>query len=165
MHFPPQAALWFLPFVLPLCYVVALTDLRSMRIPNWTVDTLALIYIILGLLVMPTWADYGWQLLHLPAGIAIGYLFYASGLVGAGDAKFAGAAAPYVAFADLKLIIIIFAAALLSGFLAHRLARHTPLRRLAPDWQSWNVGFKFPMGLCLGATLAIYLCLAAFVTI
>ena len=66
MHFPPQAALWFLPFVLPLCYVVALTDLRSMRIPNWTVDTLALIYIILGLLVMPTWADYGWQLLHLP---------------------------------------------------------------------------------------------------
>ncbi|WP_283966503.1 prepilin peptidase [Tritonibacter sp. AK171] len=165
MHFPPQAALWFLPCVLPLCYVVALTDLRSMRIPNWTVDTLALIYIFLGLLVMPTWADYGWQLLHLPAGIAIGYLFYASGLVGAGDAKFAGAAAPYVAFADLKLILIIFAAALLSGFLAHRLARHTPLRRLAPDWQSWNVGVKFPMGLCLGATLAIYLCLAAFVTI
>ncbi|ABF65086.1 membrane protein; putative [Ruegeria sp. TM1040] len=165
MHFPPEAALWFLPFVVPLCYVVALNDLRSMRIPNWTVDTLGLIYILLGLLVMPTWADYGWQLLHLPVGIAIGYLFYASGLVGAGDAKFAGAAAPYVAFADLKLIMIIFAITLLSGFLAHRLARHTPLRRLAPHWQSWNTGAKFPMGLCLGATLAIYLGLAAFVPV
>ena len=65
MHFPPQAALWFLPFVLPLCYVVALTDLRSMRIPNWTVDTLALIYIILGLLVMPTWACHPFCLTQL----------------------------------------------------------------------------------------------------
>ena len=34
-----HAALWFLPFVLPLCYTVALTDLRGMRIPNWTVDS------------------------------------------------------------------------------------------------------------------------------
>ncbi|MCG7628027.1 prepilin peptidase [Epibacterium sp. MM17-32] len=164
MQFPAQAALWFLPFVAPLCFIVALTDLREMRIPNWTVDSLAALYVLLGMLVMPSWTEYGWQLLHLPVGLAIGFLIYAAGLVGAGDAKFAGAAAPYVALADLPDVAVIFAFTLLSGFLAHRIARHTPLRRFAPSWKSWDAGSKFPMGLCLGATLAIYLCLAAFYT-
>ena len=161
MHFPAQAALWFLPFVLPLCAAAMLTDLREMRIPNRIVDLLGAVYILLGLLVMPTWADYGWQLLHLPVGIGLGFLFYSAGLIGGGDAKFAGAAAPYVAFADLSQVVIIFAITLLAGFAAHRIARHSPLRRLAPNWKSWDVGSKFPMGLCLGATLAIYLCRAA----
>lgn len=94
MQFPAHAAMWFLPFVLPLCYAVALTDLRGMRIPNWAVDSLGVIFILGGALLMPTWVSYGWQLLHLPVGIALGFLFYAAGAVGAGDAKFAGAAAP-----------------------------------------------------------------------
>jgi prepilin peptidase CpaA len=158
---PAHVALWFLPFVLPLCYAAALTDLRGMRIPNWINDCLGLVYIIVGVFVMPTWADYGWQLLHLPVGIALGFLFYSAGMIGAGDAKFAGAAAPLVALSDLPALMMIFSANLLAGFVTHRLVKHTPLRRLAPDWLSWNVGSKFPMGLCLGATLAIYLVLGA----
>lgn len=154
-------ALWFLPFVLPLCYAAALTDLRRMRIPNWINDCLGALFVVLGVFIMPTWADYGWQLVHLPVGICFGFLFYSAGLIGAGDAKFAGAAAPYVAFADLPALLIIFTANLLAAFATHRLVKYTPLRRLAPDWQSWNVGSKFPMGLCLGATLAIYLGLVA----
>lgn len=162
MQFPAHAALWFLPFVLPLCYTVALTDLRGMRIPNWSVDLLGAIYVLGGLLLMPTWTDYGWHLLHLPVGIGLGFLFYSAGAVGAGDAKFAGAAAPFFALGDLRLLMIIFAATLLAGFTAHRIAKHTPLRQLAPHWQSWDTGKSFPMGLCLGATLALYLALAAF---
>ena len=158
---PAHVALWFLPFVLPLCYAAALTDLRGMRIPNWINDCLGLVYIIVGVFVMPTWADYGRQLLHLPVGIALGFLFYSAGMIGAGDAKFAGAAAPLVALSDLPALMMIFSANLLAGFVTHRLVKHTPLRRLAPDWLSWNVGSKFPMGLCLGATLAIYLVLGA----
>lgn len=158
---PAHVALWFLPFVLPLCYAAALTDLRGMRIPNWINDCLGLVYIIVGIFVMPTWADYGWQLLHLPVGIALGFLFYSAGMIGAGDAKFAGAAAPLVALSDLPALMMIFSANLLAGFVTHRLVKHTPLRSLAPDWLSWNVGSKFPMGLCLGATLAIYLILGA----
>ncbi|MBE1296283.1 MAG: hypothetical protein GJ678_08585 [Rhodobacteraceae bacterium] len=161
MAIPAHVALWFLPFVLPLCYAAALTDLRGMRIPNWINDCLGLVYIIVGVFVMPTWADYGWQLLHLPVGIALGFLFYSAGMIGAGDAKFAGAAAPLVALSDLPALMMIFSANLLAGFVTHRLVKHTPLRRLAPDWLSWNVGSKFPMGLCLGATLAIYLVLGA----
>lgn len=161
MHFPAHAAIWFLPFVLPLCYAAALTDLRGMRIPNWSVDLLGVIYVLGGLLLMPTWADYGWHLLHLPVGIGLGFLFYSAGAVGAGDAKFAGAAAPFIALGDLRLLMIIFAATLLAGFTAHRIAKHTRLRQLAPHWQSWDTGKSFPMGLCLGATLALYLVLAA----
>ncbi|MEZ0466071.1 prepilin peptidase [Phaeobacter sp. SYSU ZJ3003] len=158
---PAQAALWFLPFVLPLCYAAALTDLRGMRIPNWINDTLGAVYVVVGLFVMPSWADYGWQLLHLPVGIGLGFLFYSAGMIGAGDAKFAGAAAPLVALGDLPAVMMIFSANLLAGFVTHRLVKYTPLRRLAPDWRSWNVGSKFPMGLCLGGTLAIYLILGA----
>ncbi|CUH87601.1 Flp pilus assembly protein, protease CpaA [Phaeobacter sp. CECT 5382] len=158
---PATTALWFLPFVLPLCYAAALTDLRGMRIPNWINDCLGGLFVVLGAFLLPTWTDYGWQLLHLPVGIGFGFLFYSAGMIGAGDAKFAGAAAPYVAFADLPALLIIFTANLLAAFVTHRLVKYTPLRRLAPDWQSWNVGSKFPMGLCLGATLAIYLGLVA----
>jgi prepilin peptidase CpaA len=43
----------------------------------------------------------------------------------------------------------------------HRIVKHSPLRRLVPDWKSWNAGRKFPMGLPLGMTLVFYLLLAA----
>lgn len=132
-----------------------------MRIPNWTVDTLGLIYVVIGLIAMPTWTDYGWHLLHLPIGVALGFFFYAAGVVGAGDAKFCGAAAPFVALADLSTMAILFALTLLAGYITHRLAKYTPLRKLAPDWKSWDVGLKFPMGFCLGGSLVIYLLLAA----
>ena len=156
-----EVARWFLPFVLPLCFAATYTDLSRMRIPNWINDSLGAVYVILGLFIMPTWADYGWQLLHLPIGIAIGFLFFSAGLMGAGDAKFIGAAAPLVVLAALHALIMIYAANLLAAFATHRLANHTPLSRLAPGWQSWSVGKKFPMGFSLGGTLAIYLILVA----
>lgn len=156
-----EAARWFLPFVLPLCFAAAYTDLSSMRIPNWINDTLGATFVVLGLFVMPTWADYGWQLLHLPIGIAFGFLFFSAGVMGAGDAKFIGAAAPFVVLPDLPAVVLIYAANLLAAFATHRLAKYTPLSRLAPSWKSWDVGKKFPMGFSLGGTLAIYLILVA----
>ncbi|WP_293572677.1 prepilin peptidase [Phaeobacter sp.] len=155
-----HASFWFLPFVLPVCAIVAFTDLQQMRIPNWTVYLLAAIYVIIGPFVLSL-EDYGWQLLHLPIGIGLGVLFYAAGVVGAGDSKFAGAAAPFVALGDLKLLVVVFTAMLLAGFVTHRLVKYTPLRRLAPGWKSWDVGSKFPMGLCLGGTLVAYLIFGA----
>ena len=77
--------------------------------------------------------------------------------MGAGDAKFAAAAAPLIHVGDLRFLMAVFAANLLAAFVAHRIAKHTPLRRLAPEWHSWDSGARFPMGLALGGTLAIYL--------
>ena len=35
-----SSALWFLPFVLPICFYVAWSDMRAMRIPNRMLDTI-----------------------------------------------------------------------------------------------------------------------------
>lgn len=160
MHISAYEAAWFLPFVLPLCFYTCLTDLREMRITNRTVSLLALVFLLMGPFLMPL-DQYGWRVVQLLIVLAAGIVLNAAGAMGAGDAKFIAAAAPFVAFADLRLILAILAASLLGAFVAHRIAKHSPLRRLAPEWKSWSSGKRFPMGLALGATLAIYLILGA----
>ncbi len=152
------AALWFLPFVLPICLYVAFTDLREMRITNQAVLVLAAVFVVVGIFVMPL-PDYGMRLVQMGVVLLIGIVLNGAGAIGAGDAKFAAAAAPFIAIADLRVLLAIFAANLLAAFVTHRLAKYTPLRKIAPDWKSWNMGWKFPMGLSLGGTLAIYLIL------
>jgi prepilin peptidase CpaA len=154
------SALWYLPFVLPICFYVAFTDLREMRITNQAVLLLGGLFLILGLITLPL-PEYGMRVIQMVVVLIIGILLNAGGAIGAGDAKFAAAAAPYIAPADVSLLIIIFAANLLAAVTTHRLAKYTPLRRIAPDWKSWDMGWKFPMGLSLGGTLAIYLILGA----
>jgi prepilin peptidase CpaA len=39
----------------------------------------------------------------------------------------------------------------------HRLAKNSPLREMAPEWESWHREGKFPMGFALGGTLIAYL--------
>lgn len=160
MSITASAALWFLPFVLPVCLYVAFTDLRDMRITNQAVVVLAAVFVLVGLFVLPL-PVYGMRLVQMLAVLVVGVALNAGGAVGAGDAKFAAAAAPYVAPGDLRLLLAIFAANLLAAFVTHRLAKHSPMRRIAPGWKSWDMGWKFPMGLSLGGTLAIYLILGA----
>ena len=160
MAFSATAALWFLPFVVPLCLYVAFTDLRAMRIANGTVLTIAALFVVLGPLLFP-FKTYLWQLSHLGVVLIAGVALNAAGVMGAGDAKFAAAAAPYIALGDIKLLFAIYATLLLAAYAAHRIAKYSPLRQLAPHWDSWDQGRKFPMGLALGPTLAIYLILAA----
>ncbi len=158
---PRDLALPLFILSLPICVWVAWSDMRAMRIPNYAVLALVAIFLVVAPFVMSL-QTMGWQLSHLVIILLVGIALNAAGLVGAGDAKFAAAAAPYIAFADLRLIAVLFAVNLLAGFATHRLAKYTSLRQLATDWKSWSVGSKFPMGLCLGGTLAIYLILAAF---
>jgi prepilin peptidase CpaA len=152
------AALWFLPFVLPICLYVAFTDMSRMKIPNHAVIALVAVYAVVGLIALP-FADYLWRYLALLIVLVAGIALNAGGLVGAGDAKFAAAAALFIPAGDLRMIMVIFSATLIAAFLAHRLARVTPLRRLAPGWESWDRGKDFPMGLALGGALAFYLIL------
>lgn len=160
MSITAYSALWFLPFVLPICFYVAFTDLRDMRITNQAVLALAAVFVIVGLVALPL-PVYGMRLVQMVAVLVIGVLLNAGGAVGAGDAKFVAAAAPFVAPGDLRLLLAVFAANLLAAFVTHRLAKYTALRRVAPGWKSWDVGWKFPMGFSLGGTLAIYLILGA----
>lgn len=150
----------YLPFVLPLCFYTAFTDLRSMKITNQTVLALGGLFLVLGLIALP-FDQYLWRLAQLVIILVFGIVLNAAGALGAGDAKFAAAAAPYVALGDLRMLIIVFGATLMAAFVSHRIAKHSPLRRMAPDWESWHRKHDFPLGLALGPCLAIYLGLGA----
>jgi prepilin peptidase CpaA len=154
------AALWFLPFATPIALWVMWSDMATMRIPNKAVLALMAVFALVGLVALP-FDDWLWRWTHLAVVLAIGFVLSAGGLLGAGDAKFAAAMAPFVALGDLGLFLPLFAAILLAAFVAHRGVRAVPaLRGLTPGWVSWE-SKQFPMGLALGAGLVAYLGLAA----
>lgn len=152
-------ALWFLPFALPICLWVALSDLREMRIPNVAVLTLAGVFCVLGFFLLPLDA-YGWRLLQLAGVLVIGFVVASLGMVGAGDAKFAAAMAPFIAPGDALFFLMLFAIVLVASWLTHRGAGRVPaIRRATDGWTSWDQGKLFPMGVALAGALAIYLAL------
>jgi prepilin peptidase CpaA len=161
MALPAHAALWFLPFILPVCLYVAYTDLARMKITNRAVLALGVVYCVIGPFVLPGLNVFLWGIAHFAIVLVAGIVLNAAGVMGAGDAKFLGFAAPYVMVEDLPRLVILFAAILLAAVVTHRVARATRLSNLAPHWVSWEQGKRFPMGLALGPTLAAYLCLAA----
>ncbi len=153
-------ALWFLPFALPICIWVAWSDLATMKIPNKAVLALIAVFIGVGLIAFPfqVWL---WQIPHFFVVLAIGFVLSIAGVMGAGDAKFAAAAAPLVLLPDLVNLVAILGISTLFGFASHRLARMSPIRKLVPHWESWERKKEFPMGYPLALTLVVYLALAA----
>lgn len=154
------SAWWLLPFAAPIGVWVAWSDMKRMKIPNRAVIALVLVFASVGLVALPleVWA---WRWVHLAIILAAGFVANAAGLMGAGDAKFAAAMAPFVARGDVILVLYLFSAVLLAGYLTHRLARAIPaIRHRTPDWESWTRS-DFPMGLCLGSFLIVYLALGA----
>lgn len=161
MHITAASALWFLPFVLPICLFVIFNDLRIMKITNKTVLLLAGVFLVVGLVALP-FDQYLWRLAQLVIVLLVAMVLNSAGVMGGGDAKFLAAAAPYVVTADLVLVGQIFTACLLAAVATQRIAKYSGLRRLAPDWINWDRGRLFPMGMALGGTLAMYLGLGVF---
>ncbi|SDW93074.1 prepilin peptidase CpaA [Roseicitreum antarcticum] len=160
MYFPAAAAAWMLPGVVLIGLWVAWSDMKFMRIPNKAVMALLLLYVAIGPFVLPLslWA---WGGVHLAVVLAIGFLMTLTGLVGAGDAKFAAAMAPFIMIGDLSLFLPMLAAVIIASLVAHRVVRRIPaVRAAAPTWASWERR-EFPMGLALGPALAFYMALAA----
>lgn len=158
MAITTYAASWFLPFVLPICLYVIYTDVSRMKITNMANMALVAVFVVVGLIVLP-FEDYLWRLASLVIVLIVGIVLNAAGVMGAGDSKFIAAAAPFIALGDLRVLLVLFTAVLLAAFVTHRIAKNTPLRRLAPEWASWKQDKKFPMGLALGSTLILYLVL------
>jgi len=153
-------ALWLLPFATPIALWAMWSDLARMRIPNKSVLALIAVFAVVGLLALAP-GDWAWRWSHLAVVLVVGFVLSTAGAMGAGDAKFAAAMAPFIALPDIGLFLPLFAAILVASFVAHRLVRQVPaLRDLAPDWASWT-SRQFPMGLALGGSLIAYLGLAA----
>ena len=160
MSITALTAMWFLPLVLPLCFYVAYTDMAQMRITNQAVIALGVVFVVMGVFLLP-FDIYLWRLAAMGIVLFVGFILNAVGAFGAGDAKFCAAAAPYIALGDLRFLLAMFMVVLLAAAATHRGVKYTPLRRLAPEWASWDQGKKFPMGFALGFTLALYLILGA----
>ena len=153
-------ALIFLPFVLPIGIWVAWNDMKFMKIPNKAVVALFGIFVFVGLIALPLDA-YLWRWPIALGVLVIGFFMNLARAMGAGDAKFLAAMAPFADPGDVNVIVILFAAMLLAAFATHRLFRAMPwVRARFPDWESWGHP-KFPMGLALGSTIIIYLALGA----
>ena len=160
MTLAPLAAAIFLPFAAAISIWVAWSDMASMKIPNKAVLALWLVWAFPGILLVPlhVWL-FGWALAAIV--LVAGFLANAAGAMGAGDAKFAAAMAPFFVGANPRLLLVLVAACLLGAFAAHRLARMVPaIRRAAPNWESWTHD-DFPMGLALTGILMISLGFAA----
>ena len=156
IHTSAATAFWFLPFVMPIAVWVAWSDMKFMRIPNKAVLALTAVFFCVGLAALPleVWA---WRWTHLIVVLAIGFIANLSGVIGAGDAKFAAAMAPFFPATDLRLVLALFAAAIVGAFISHRAARSIgPVRAMTADWASWTHK-DFPMGLALSGALIFYL--------
>lgn len=160
MDISVSTAFWFLPLAIPIGVWVAWNDMAFMKIPNKAVVALFGVFVVVGLLALPV-EEYFWRFAQLAAVLAIGFVLNLARAIGAGDAKFAAAMAPFIDPGDIRVFLILFAAVLLAAFATHRSARAAPaVRRAFPEWESWVRG-EFPMGLALGASLIFYLVLGA----
>ena len=149
-------ALWFLPFALPIAIWVSWSDMKFMKIPNKSVIALAAVWLIVGFFVMER-PDWLWGFAFLAIALVIGFGANMISLIGAGDAKFAAAMAPFFVVADWRYALGLFTACLLAAFIIHRVARRIPaLKSLTTTWVSWT-NKDFPMGLALYGTLIFYL--------
>ena len=154
-------ALWLLLAALPACLWAAWSDLARMTIPNRAVLTLTAAFAAVGLLALPL-PEYAARWGQLALVLALGFALSTLGALGAGDAKFAAAMAPFVDPAHLVAFLLLLAATVPAAFALHRAARALPMvRAAAPGWESWHRPREFPLGLALGAALPLHLALAA----
>jgi prepilin peptidase CpaA len=153
-----SAALWFLPFAVPIGIWVAWNDMAFMKIPNKAVIALMAVFVVIGLIALP-FGDYLWRYLQFAVVLVVGFVLSSLRAFGAGDAKFAAAMAPFIDPGDWHAFLFLFTGVLVAALLTHRAARRTPAIRIAfSSWESWE-RTEFPMGLALGAALIFYLIL------
>jgi prepilin peptidase CpaA len=149
-------ALILLPFVTPIALWATWSDLKFMKIPNKAVIALGLVFIVIGPFLLP-FHDWLWGLAIMGIALVAGFVLSSIHLIGAGDAKFAAAMAPFFVGADVAFILYLFAAVQIIAFVLHRIIRRLgPVRRAAPDWVSWTHK-QFPMCFALAGDLLIYL--------
>ena len=157
MEFDP--ALAALLIAAPPALAVAVSDLRTMRIPNWLTGGTGALFLGFVFLALPAEAAL-WRLAGAAIVLACGFGLFVLGVIGGGDAKAAAAFAPLVAPHDAGAALLLLAFSSLLGLMILSLLRHTALAR--SGWAVWSARRAFPYGVALSSALLIYLSLAAF---
>ena len=148
-------AAWFLPFVLPITIWVSWSDIATMKIPNKAVLALLIVFAVVGLIALP-FTEYLWRWAHFAVVLVIGFVLSSLNLVGAGDAKYAAAMAPFIGLSDAYPFMFLLGETVIAAFIIHRTARASSMRQRFPDWESWTRK-EFPMGFALAPALMFYL--------
>ncbi len=153
----PSDALILLILALPIAIWAAANDLKSMKIPNKAVLAMAAIWPLVGWYLVPfdAWI---WGFALMGIVLVLGYIAYATGTFGAGDAKYAASMAGMFVGADYGLVMLLIAGCLIGALVTHRIMRGIPaVRRMTPDWLSWEQRRYFPLGFAISGILVFYL--------
>lgn len=147
----------FLAIAIPFALWAAWSDLKFMKIPNKLVLLLAAAFIVAGLILLP-FDVFLWRLLGGFIVLAVGFILFAIGGMGGGDAKYAAAIALFVPYSDSGYFIFILALAALLAVFVHRIIRKLGiLKSLTDNWKSWKSGKNFPFGLALSGAFIFYM--------
>jgi prepilin peptidase CpaA len=155
-------ALWVaLAAMLPLMVVMAWSDLKVLKIPNWLVLSVLVVFLVCGLWGLPL-DTFAWRLGQGVVVLIIGFLIFALGGIGGGDAKMAAALAPFVVPAEVLPFLALYAVTTLVLMAVLRMvqqfARHEETGWLAIDQLHKPARERvFPMGLIFAITVVIYL--------
>lgn len=158
----PQGLVFGL-LTLPLTIWIVWTDVTDMKIKNAAVLGTLAVFVAAGIFLLPL-EEYFWRYLHFVVALAVCFVLTLTVGMGAGDAKYIAAVAPFVALPDIGEVAILYAVwsvILIAGMWIAR--RSDALRRRHPDWVWFADDRKgyVPFGLALAPTLSSYLLLGA----
>jgi prepilin peptidase CpaA len=149
-------------FVLPLLFMTAaLSDLFTMKIPNWIALSISAVFVVVALVSGMSLADIGMHVLAGLVVLVVCFLFFSRGWMGGGDAKLAAAAALWFGFSDLLsflLIASVFGGALTLLLLFFR-SHPLPFSSAMPPWvlRLHDQAVGIPYGIALAAAgLLVY---------
>jgi len=155
-------ALWvtFVAMV-PLMVLASLSDLKSLKIPNWLVLAVAGVFVVTGLWGLPLDVF----VMRVVTGLGVlcfGFALFSFGAIGGGDAKMAAALAPFVVPGDIARLLLLYAIITFVMLMVLRLVMQV-YRHEETGWHSVDQLKKpprervFPMGLIFGLTITVYL--------
>ncbi len=143
--------------MIPLMVYVMWSDLRELRIPNWTVLAVLGVFVVTGLWGLP-FETFLWRLAHGVIFLLIGFSIYAfgRGKIGGGDMKLIAVLVPFVAGAHALFVLLTYVIVTFVALVFHRLVR-ARLKGRQTGWIAFDQKIYFPVGLILGLTILIYL--------
>lgn len=155
----------FLPICLPIALWAVYTDLTEMKIKNIAVLALFAGFVVLGLFALP-FDEYAWRFAHMGVVLLAGFILSSIGLMGAGDAKYLAAMAPFVALPDAFLVVTIIAtSAVFFLVLLSMIGKIPSVTAATPHWKAWQNEGKslrkreFPYGFGISTGLIVYIIL------
>lgn len=148
-----EPAVLLLLALIPVLVASALTDLRSLRIPNTHV-LLALAIFVLAAPFALAWPELYPRLIAAGITFAIGFVLFALRMFGGGDAKMMPVVMLYIPADDVVLYLRLFAAALLVVSLLALVVQKAPAFRNL-GWASARNRRHVPVGVAMAASVML----------